>query len=84
MSAAVIGAIIGLVVAFLAVRTQEGNMRKQGYGNTSMAEREAINRARVMGATNRSPSGAGEYGCAFVLFPVIGLILGALIGAVFG
>ena len=84
MNAAVVGAVVGLIVAFLAVRTQEGNMRRDGYGNTSMAEREAINRARILGATNRSLSGAREYGCAFILLPVVGLILGAIIGALFG
>ena len=84
MNAAIVGAVVGLIVAFLAVRTQEGNMRREGYGDTSMAEREAINRARILGATNRSPSGAPEYGCAFILLPVVGLILGAIIGALFG
>lgn len=49
-----------------------------------MAEREAINRARILGATNRSLSGAPEYGCVFILLSVGGLILGAIIWALFG
>ena len=76
--------MVGLIVASLAVRTQEGDMRRDGYGNTSMAEHEAINRARILGATNRSLSGAREYGCVFVLLPVVGLILGAIMRALFG
>lgn len=83
MSAGTVGFLIGLGLALISIRTQERNMKRSGYGNTSMAQREALNRMRVSGVGDHQPSGRAEYGCALVFLPGLGLVAGLLIGLIF-
>lgn len=83
MGFGLVGAIIGIVLAFLASRTRERQVRDAGYDGISMREREAINRLHAIGGgpSGPRPSGAAEYGCLFVLLPGIGFIVGVVVGA---
>ncbi len=82
MGPGAIGFVVGLIVAFLAIRAQENTMRRSGYGTTSMIQREALNRLRIVGVGDHRPSGCAEYGCALVLLPAVGLVIGLVIGAI--
>ena len=83
MTFGLVGAAIGLVLAFAATRTREHQVRDAGYGDVSMRGREAINRQQAVTGTpsGTRPSGSAEYGCTFVLLPAIGFVVGAVIGA---
>ena len=83
MGFGIVGAIVGFVIAFVAVRTQEKNVRRD-FGDVSMRDRETMNMAKVAGRGGAQPSGTAEYGCVMVLLPALGFVIGLVISAAAG
>lgn len=80
---ALVGVVMGLVLAAAAKRTQETTMRERFGRDLSIAERERLNYERIAGARGGPHATSSlEYGCVFLALPAILGIVGAVIGAI--